>query len=587
MSSHQTDAKTALRYVLKAAPGSFALMVIMGLLKGAASIVSVWAIERIFTYVPAGYSAGLLRSLAVYAAAFLASAAYSVWYMRYHVQFFAIIDFEEKTRRLLHAKSRRISNEDLETPAAYAYIRQADNARQNLFRYGQIYVEAAMTVMQAVMVTAYISSFHILFAVFLPLAVIPSLTEYLFDVRQWKKGYETVTQCQREEAEYEKALVDEVACKESRLTGADALLMRKWKDSRRRRDTIEDDRSKKMFALRLLLSVLICAGNIGGFVVSALLLHAGRIGLSSFTAGVTAYGALTSILMSISGTVGNEIQFRKMIQPFFRYMSLSERGGTERDCTFESEIRLSDVSFTYPNQTQKALDSVSLTIRKGEILAIVGENGAGKTTLVNVLLGLYRPSSGCVRYDGKDIARMTESALHQRQSALSQSFCRYKMSVGDNIAIGDFSKGEDEAIDQWIRQVFPNGEVSRDSLLGKEFGGRELSGGQWQKLSCARSFYKDSDFVVLDEPTSAIDPLREKKLYDRFLKELQGKTGIIVTHRLGAVQMADRIIVLQNGRLLESGTHRELLARGGWYAALWASQASALSADSASIARAL
>jgi len=575
MNNNQVSPRKALWFIFKAAPGSFALMALMGLLNGTFSIVSVWATERVFSLVRAGYSTELFASLALYAAVFLLSAGYSVWYMKYHVQFFAIMDFEGNIRRMLHAKSRRISNDELETPDAYAFIRQADNSRQNLFRYGQIYVEAVMTLVQTVMVAAYVSSFHILFLIFLPLSAIPTLLEMLYSARLWKRGYETVARCQREEAEYEKAITDEIACKESRLTGADKLLRDKWKASRRTRDSIADVNAKKMLALKLSLSVLGCAGSIGGFAVSVLLFFSDQIDLPAFTAGVAAYSSLTAILRGLVGTVGNEAQFRRMIQPYFQYWNMPERGGDTEKCTFEKSITLSDVSFAYPNQDRNALDGINLTLKKGETVAIVGENGAGKSTLVNVILGLYRPSSGSVCYDGADISAMRETALHPRQSAVPQNFCRYKMTVGDNIAIGDFSRRDMMGIAQSISRIFPDGGVTCDTLLGKEFGGRELSGGQWQQLSCARGFYKDGDFVILDEPTSAIDPLREKALYDGFRKELQGKTGIIVTHRLGAVQLADRIIVLRHGRIAESGTHKELLEAGGLYASLWTAQAAA------------
>ena len=170
----------------------------------------------------AGYGWELFGYLGLYAAALVLSAGYSVWYIRYHVQFFAIMDFEESTRRILHAKSGRMSNEVLETPDAYAFIRQADGARQNLFRFGQIYVEAVMTLLEAAMVAAYVRRFHGMFLLLLPLSFLPTLMEMLYGARLWNRGYETVTQCQREEAELEKAIVDEAACKESRASGAGA-----------------------------------------------------------------------------------------------------------------------------------------------------------------------------------------------------------------------------------------------------------------------------------------------------------------------------------------------------------------------------
>ncbi|MCH5278586.1 MAG: ABC transporter ATP-binding protein [Christensenellaceae bacterium] len=575
MSNKQVNSVKALLYIFKAAPGSFALMALMGLLNGAFSIVSVWATERIFSHIQAGYSSGLFSALAVYAAVFVLSAGYSVWYIRYHVQFYAIMDFEGKIRRMLHGKSRRISNEELETPNAYAFIRQADGSRQHLFRYGQIYVEAAMALVQAVMIASYVSLFHIWFVAFLPLSIVPSLLKLLYNSLLWKRSYETVTQCKREEAEYEKAITDEIACKETRLTGAATLLSEKWRISREKRDAIENRKLKRMFALRLGLSAIECIGSIGGFVVSVFLLFTGKVDLASFTAGVAAYSSLTTILSGFASTVGNETQYRRMIQPFFRYWNMPERGGHVENCSFEQSVTLSDVCFAYPNQTGNALNGINLTLNKGETVAIVGENGAGKSTLVSVILGLYRPQSGRVCYDGIDISTVNESVLHRRQSAVPQNFCRYKMTVGDNIVLGDFTKSDEVDVVKRISSIFPDGGVTRDTLLGKEFGGRELSGGQWQQLSCARGFYKDNDFVVLDEPTCAIDPLREKAIYDQFREELLGKTGIIVTHRLGAVQLADRIIVLQHGQIVESGTHKQLLDAKGLYATFWSAQVEA------------
>lgn len=261
-----------------------------------------------------------------------------------------------------------------------------------------------------------------------------------------------------------------------------------------------------------------------------------------------------------------------MIAPFFRYWNMTERTGEKNACGFERQISLQGVSFQYSGQNGFALKEIDLTIDKGEVLAVVGENGAGKSTLVNIILGLYAPSSGAVFYDDTDISEVREEQIHKMQSVVLQNFVRYKLTVGENICIADFGKGDADRMEEDIKTIFPGGQVDENTLLGKEFGGTELSGGQWQRLAIARGFYKDAELIVLDEPASAIDPLREKEIYEEFRRGLKGRTGIIVTHRLGAVNLADKIVVLKQGRVAECGTKRELLAKKGEFYKLWNSR---------------
>lgn len=565
----------ALKFVLGAAPGSFLFMALMGIANCGISLMCVWATKQVFSLVAGGCTAQLGQVLTVYALGMLLSAGYSVWYTRYHVQFHAIIRYEETIRKKLLQKGARISNDVLETPQVYAFIRQADGARQHLFRYGEICLRIGFTMIQAVTVTAYVSSFQRWFLVLLPMAILPPAVQFLYKTKLWKQDYERISQCKREEIEYAKAMVDDAACKESRLTGALPLLMEKWSRSRRIRNEAEDQKSQKLLRLGLLLAPMDTLGNAGGLLVSAILLYLGEIDFSVFAAGVAAYTALTAALQSLVEMFGNETQYRNMIQPFFRYWNLSERGGTGKSCTLDHEITLENVSFSYPNQEAPAVSDLSITIRKGDVLAVVGENGAGKTTLVNLIMGLYQPTSGRVLYDGVDIAEVSEPALHRLHAGVSQNFMRYKMTVGDNIAIGDFSKKNEQEIVRRTAEIFPGSDIRSDTLLGKEFGGRELSGGQWQQLSCARSFYKNGAVLALDEATSAIDPLKEKTLYDSFRKALEGKTGVLVTHRLGAAALANRIVVLDHGKICEAGTHDELLAADGKYAKFWKEQSEA------------
>ncbi|WP_334073285.1 MULTISPECIES: ABC transporter ATP-binding protein [Paenibacillus] len=238
------------------------------------------------------------------------------------------------------------------------------------------------------------------------------------------------------------------------------------------------------------------------------------------------------------------------------------------------DIKLSNVSFSYPMTDKEALVNISLTVPSGQTLAIVGENGSGKTTLCRVIMGLYEASKGEVIYGDMPVKNLS----YDHTSAVFQKYCKYNMTVRENLIISQMDKPTDEAMLMDICDksgVILKDESYRDGLntrLGRDFDGIELSGGQWQRIAIARGLFRDSQLMILDEPTSAIDPLEETRLYNDFAEICQDKTAIIVTHRLGSVQIADRIIVLKDGRVVQDGKHSELISRDGEYKKMFEAQ---------------
>jgi len=244
-------------------------------------------------------------------------------------------------------------------------------------------------------------------------------------------------------------------------------------------------------------------------------------------------------------------------------------------------VRFESVSFTYPGASEPAVRDVSFHLKPGESLALVGENGSGKTTLIKLLTRLYRPGSGRILLDGLDLADWDPATLRHRIGVIFQDFARYQLQVGENIGAGDVRHFDDEvrwrkAADLGMSAPFieelPSGYATQ---LGKWFKeGRELSGGQWQKIALSRAFMReDADILVLDEPTAAMDARAEAQVFEQFQALARDRMVILISHRFSTVRMADQILVIDGGRVLERGSHEELMRLGGQYAALFGLQA--------------
>jgi ATP-binding cassette subfamily B protein/ATP-binding cassette subfamily C protein len=247
-------------------------------------------------------------------------------------------------------------------------------------------------------------------------------------------------------------------------------------------------------------------------------------------------------------------------------------------------VELRDIRFTYTGSELEVIRGISMTIRQGQHIAIVGENGAGKSTLIRILAGLYRPDSGQVMLDGVDLAAVDVTSWHRHLAVLSQEFLKYEFATAaENIFFGDVDSPRDDgrvrrsAADaealEFINKL-PNGLDNHVSNWMEDPRGRKgsgLSGGQWQRLAMARNFYRGASFMVMDEPTSAIDALAEHRIFTRLFAD-RSSTIIAISHRLATIEKADVVYMLEEGRIVEQGTHRELVARRGRYFRMFESQ---------------
>lgn len=372
--------------------------------------------------------------------------------------------------------------------------------------------------------------------------------------------------------------------KEVRAFGLGRMLLERWNRlfDQRLTELRKVARRQLLFTLLSTTAIGILLGAI--ILLVAFLASSGQVTLAEAGVAIAGIAVVGARLASAGWSVSTLSEAGFYLDDFELFLKLGSEQPrpTNRPPSGFDQMTADNITFTYPSASQPALIDVSMQIERGEVVALVGENGSGKSTLAKLLAGLYRPDTGTVNWDGVDISSIDQAEFSRRVAIIFQDFLRYHLAASDNIGLGRHeSAGDRPAIERAAEQAGADGFIGKlassyDTLLGPEFlGGVDLSVGQWQRMALARAFFRNAPLVILDEPTAALDARAEHDLFERIRSLLQGRTVLLISHRFSSVVNADRIYVLHEGRLVEEGTHSELLAAGDRYAEMFHLQAAA------------
>lgn len=457
----------------------------------------------------------------------------------------------------------------------------------------------------------YLRNVNPMLLIVLLLIFIPVLLGNYFRFKVFAKTEDEAANVRRKKEAYEDAICDLSTFKETRMLGAFHYFFKGYTASIGKLNSSLMSAEKKQAKNDLICQGLTAIGYLGiiGLLIAEVLSK--RAGIGSFTAvlfGITTmYGLAQEVFVSTFKWASRQAA---SLNNYWKLMDYKEgnaediatakaavinnntatsedtvriantatekTGGKASSNSIENGLTLNNVYFSYPGVDKDALHNVSLDIREGETIAVVGENGSGKTTLAKMIMGLLRPRSGNMYYLGSKV-NYQEYVL--KVSAVFQDYLKYQMRLDENISISrQGAQPVQEDINEAIKSAglelnqkhFPDG---KETMLSKEFGGVDLSGGLWQRVAIARGLYRKHEIIILDEPTAAIDPIEEARVYNEFAAITKGKIGIIITHRLGAAKIADRIVVLKNGEIENVGTHDYLLKNDMYYKQLYDKQA--------------
>jgi ATP-binding cassette subfamily B protein len=563
------------------------------LVEGAVPLVTLYLVKRVVDVVAAALAGGggagetagrigLLVGLAALAAV-VAAAVRSLSGLVTEMQAIRLTD---RVQDMLHRKSVELDLQYYESTEYHDTLHRAQiEAPHRPTRIVGDLTQIGLGVVSLAGVLAVLVSLDWILVVVLLAAALPGLfvkARHSRGLYQWARRQ---TPAQRWARYFNVLLTTVEFAKEIRLFDLGAVFRDRYRAARK---AVTDDRLavvRKRIGSDLAAQVVAVSAVFGGVYLLVGRALAGTISVGDLVMYIAAFQRAQDFFRSALAGLANLYEHSLFLGDLTKFMALEPTlAEPTTPATFPSRIAqgivFDHVTFRYPGKENIVLEDVSLEIRPGEHLALVGENGSGKTTLVKLLCRLYDPTHGTIRVDGTDLREFASHDVRGNITVLFQDYARYQLTARENIWLGNVTLpiDSDRVIDAAERtnaaQVIENLPRRYDTMLGRQLEeGTDLSIGQWQRLALARAFVRDSQLIILDEPTAALDPKAEAEVFERFHELARGRTAILISHRLSTVKQADRILVLSEGRVVEVGAHDDLVERGGIYARLFETQA--------------
>lgn len=575
--------RTVLPATFMAAPGVFTIDVLAMILSPLCYVLNMIVTQNLFDSVEKAVNADLAFS-SVVLAAFITVGVHILAEILNGMCFYAGIPGGAKVNltfnKRIHEKISRLAAINFENPDILDCINKAkDGAKNALSLYSSLSSLFLFYIPYVLALVFYLYHLRPLLVLSLVFIFIPLAASQLLKGTIFTKLIDKSVPLERKMDYYEKTMYHREFFKETRMLGIFGFIKNLYMDTFALFSREKWRASRNAMMIEASMQLLTLIGYFGVLYLLFDSLLGGYISVGAFAAIFASLGQIFYMIrVAFSRYFSNMMEGIGAIKNYVRFLNLPEYEGKDIELDYSNGISLKNVCFRYPGANEDAIRNVSIDLKPGETVALVGKNGAGKTTLVRLLTGILQPSDGDVKVGEISTCDVSMKSLFQKTSGIFQKFQKYKMSLLDNIIISNIGNKIDlEHVSLALRQSdiilddkFPN---SLDTMLSREFDGVDLSGGEWQRVSIARGLHRPCEFIVLDEPTSAIDPIEETKLYKKFVDVAKGKTTIIVTHRLGSTKIADRIIVLKNGEIDSMGNHGKLMAEGGLYAQMYNAQA--------------